>query len=240
MSMFPQSETWSASQIESSEQTRTLLRFFNGVYAWMFVGLGVTALVGYMMSQSPAAMQLVYGSPFGYVVLGLAAFAIAQVAQTVAVNVNATLGTVLFLLYAAVMGMLLGGVFLVYPSSVLVSSFLVTAGTFASMSVVGMVLKKDLTRIGGILTMAMLGLFLASIVNVFMHSDGLSWLITYAVVVVAVGLTAYYTQMLKGWAVQYADDPTMTARMSVVGSLLLYVTFLNLFLSILRIMGSRR
>lgn len=132
------------------------------------------------------------------------------------------------------------GVFRVYQQSTLGAAFLVTGGTFAVMSVIGMVTKIDLTRMGGILIMAAIGLFIASLANIFIASDALSWVITYAVVLVFVGLTAYYTQTLKGWALQFEGNPAMINRIAVVGSLLLYVAFINLFFAILRIMGSRR
>lgn len=243
MSMFPQANanTWSDSMVQDDARRKTLFRFFNGVYAWMFVGLAVTAVVGVMVSQSDAALRAIYGNGrFGPILLALGAFFIANMAQKVALQVNAALGMGLFLVYAALIGVMTAGVFRVYPQSTLAAAFLVTGGTFAVMSIVGFVTKMDLTRMGGILTMAAIGLFIASIANVFFASDGLSWLITYAVVLVFVGLTAYYTQTLKGWALEHADNPAMVGRLQVVGSLLLYVAFINLFFAILRIMGSRR
>jgi FtsH-binding integral membrane protein len=108
------------------------------------------------------------------------------------------------------------------------------------MSVYGFVTKRDLTRVGAIMTMAVVGLFIASLVNIFLQSGPLSWVITYAVLGVFVVLVAYETQMLKGFARQFGDNPDMAARIAIIGSLLLYIAFINIFLSILRIMGDRR
>ena len=238
--MFPQSTTYDQTIDRDSSRGRMLFAFFNQVYAWMFAGLAVTSLVAWAVSSSPAVMKLIYANQFGYVALGLAAFAIAWSVQGVAMRVNATLATALFILYAAVVGALISGVFLMYPLSTLTAAFLVTGGTFGVMSVLGYFTKMDLTRVGGILSMAAIGLFIGSIVNVFFASDAFSWFITYAVLIVFVGLVAYYTQKLKNWALDHGNDPEMSSRLAIVGSLMLYVAFINIFLSILRIMGSRK
>jgi FtsH-binding integral membrane protein len=241
MSNFDQSLNWSQSVEKDDARQKLLFKFFNAVYAWMFVGLAVTAVVGIAMSQSHTALKMVYGNGrIGIILLALGAFVIANLAEKVALQVNAALGTVLFLIYAALIGVMTSAIFLVYPHSTLAAAFFVTAGTFAVMSVIGMVTKMDLTRMGGILTMLAIGLFIGSLANVFIASDALSWLITYAVVVVFVGLTAYYTQHLKAMALQFDGNAVMLGRLSVVGSLLLYVAFINIFFSILRIMGNRR
>lgn len=237
MSMFPNSQTLPMDYGRDDTRSRMLLTFFNAVYAWMFAGLAVTALVGWFMSQSPVALKLVYGSGFGYLGLTLGAFLIAMSVQRVAMRANATLATGLFILYAALIGALISGIFMIYPMATLAAAFLVTGGTFGAVSVLGFVTKIDLTRMGGILTMAVIGLFLASLVNIFVASTGLDWLITYAVLIVFIGLTAYYTQKLKGWALSMGDNPAMASRLAIVGSLMLYVAFINLFMSILQIMG---
>ena len=217
-----------------------MVSFFNTVYAWMFAGLAITAAVGWAISQSPAMLQAIYGNRLGYTVIGLAAFAIAMATQRVAMTVNANVATALFVLYAAVIGALVSGIFVIYPTATLAAAFLVTGATFGTMSVLGFVLKMDLSRAGSFLIMAAIGLFVASIVNVFLANNALSWIITYAVLAVFMGLTAYYTQMLKKWAETASDNPAMAPRLAIIGSLMLYVAFINMFLSILRIMGSRR
>lgn len=240
MSMFPNSSALPLDYSRDAEKSRFMVSFFNSVYAWMFAGLAVTALVGWLMSQSPAALHMVYGSRLGYTALGLGAFMIAMATQRIAMTVNATAATALFILYAAVIGALVSGIFVIYPTATLAASFLVTGATFGVMSVMGFVFKTDLTKIGSYLIMAAIGLFVASIVNIFLANDALSWFITYAVLLVFMGLTIYYTQMLKGWALSVSENPAMAPRLAIVGSLMLYVAFINMFLSILRIMGNRR
>jgi FtsH-binding integral membrane protein len=158
-----------------------------------------------------------------------------------AVNrLSAGAATALFMLYSALMGLLLSSVFLMYTRASIASTFMVTALTFGVMSVYGMVTKRDLTRLGSLLFMALIGLIIASLVNIFLRSPAMYWIITYAGVLIFVGLTAYDTQRLKGIAIQTAHDPRMAARYAVNGALTLYLDFINLFLLLLRILGDRR
>jgi hypothetical protein len=218
-----------------------MARFFNTVYAWMAVGLAVTAAVAWFVSQSQVGLQMVYGGGKGMLVaILLGMFAISWGVQSAAMRINANVATGLFLLYSALMGALLSGIFVVYKMQTIGGAFLMTAGTFGAMSVYGFVTKRDLTGIGSILIMAAIGLFLASIVNIFLASNGLSWIITYAVLAVFIGITAYETQKLKVMASQFGSDPNMAPRIAIIGSLILYISFINLFTSILRIMGDRR
>ena len=242
MSMFPgsgaQRKPW---ELEYGSYDRPMARFFNTVYAWMAVGLAVTAAVAYFVSQSQVGLQMVYGGGRAmWVVLLLGMFAISWGVQSAAMRINANVATGLFLLYSAMMGALLSGIFVVYKMQTIGGAFLMTAGTFGAMSVYGFVTKRDLTGIGSILVMAAIGLFLASIVNIFLASNGLSWIITYAVLAVFIGITAYETQKLKVMASQFGSDPNMAPRIAIIGSLILYISFINLFTSILRIMGDRR
>ena len=242
MSMFPgsgaQRKPW---ELEYGSYDRPMARFFNTVYAWMAVGLAVTAAVAWFVSQSQVGLQMVYGGGKGMLVaIFLGMFAISWGVQSAAMRINANVATALFLLYSALMGALLSGIFVVYKMQTIGGAFLMTAGTFGAMSVYGFVTKRDLTGIGSILIMAAIGLFLASIVNIFLASNGLSWIITYAVLAVFIGITAYETQKLKVMASQFGSDPNMAPRIAIIGSLILYISFINLFTSILRIMGDRR
>jgi FtsH-binding integral membrane protein len=242
MSMYPeQSGLRKPWELEYSRDDRAISKFFNVVYAWMAVGLAVTAAVAWFASQSSFILNVMYASRGGYAIFGLSAFAIAMVVQTAGPRINANLATALFLIYAAIIGLLVCGIFKVYPSSVLASSFLVTGGTFLGMSVYGFVTKRDLSRIGSILIMCAWGLFIASWVNfIFFRGDVFSWFITYGVLIVFTGLVAYETQKLKEIAVTYGNDPVMAPRLAIVGSLWLYVDFINIFISVLRILGSRK
>lgn len=241
MSNYPQNspQPWQLEYGRDQTGAGSLASFFNAVYAWMAVGLGVTALVAFGVSQNPGVLKGLTNGPM-IIVFMLGSLVLSFVAQAVALRVSAVAGLVLFLLYAACLGVMLSGLFAMYSLSTLAAAFIVTAGTFGAMSVYGMVTKRDLTGIGSMLFMAMWGLFFASIANVFFASNALSWVITYAVLAVVIGITAYQTQMLKNLALQHAGDSKMTGRIAVVGSLLLYIAFINMFLSIVRILGDRR
>jgi hypothetical protein len=223
-----------------STDEKVVFNFFNTVYAWMAVGLAVTAVTAWYTSHSPAIMSLIYGSRFMLIACSLGAFAIAMSVQSAALRISAAAGLALFMLYAVVIGMICSSVFVIYPMPILGAAFLITAGVFGGMSVFGFVTKRDLTSMGSILVMVFWGVFLASIANLFIASTALDWVITYAILVIFLGLTAYRTQMLKAIAWETRGAPQLAARYAVVGSLLLYISFVNLFLAILRILGSRR
>ena len=227
-------------ELDYGTDERVVFNFFNAVYGWMAAGLGVTAAVGYFISQSPALMQALFFNRVVIVALALGAWVVAMAAQNVALRVGAAAGIALYLVYATIIGALISGIFLIYPNSTLIGAFVMTAGTFAIMSVYGFIAKTDLTKLGSILIMCVVGLFIASIVNIFLYSEAISWLITYAVLAVFIGLTAYNTQKLKQIALSSANNGNLASRYAVVGSIILYVSFINMFMSILRIMGSRK
>lgn len=237
MSQFPQAQrrSW---ELEYGTDNKVVFNFFNAVYAWMAVGLAVTAAVAWFVSQS----QLVYiGGGRGFAVaflLGAAALSFAI--QGAAMRLSAAVATGLFLLYASLIGFAIAPIFLVYQMGTIVAAFVMTGGVFAVMSVYGFVTKRDLTSMGSFLVMAVVGLFLASLVNIFLASNALSWVITYAVLAVFIGLTAYRTQQLKEMAIQLQGNADMAARVAIIGSLSLYISFINMFMSILRILGNRR
>jgi FtsH-binding integral membrane protein len=224
---------------ESRTDTMTMGRFFNTVYAWMATGLALTAVVGWYVAHS-SLVNVLYASPGIYTVIALAAFGLAWYVQSQVQRQTTTTATILFLVYAAVIGALISGIYLNYPAKTLAASFLLTGGTFGAMSIYGFVTKRDLTRNGSICVMLALGFIVASFVNIWLANSALSWVITYAILILFVGITAYETQRLKRIALQMHDNPSMASRYAIVGSLVLYISFINLFLSILRIMGSRR
>lgn len=213
--------------------------FFNAVYGWMAAGLGVTALVAWLVSQNLDAMRTVFNGPM-LIGLFVAQIALVVVIGSAVQRVNANLATILFLLYSALNGLTLSGIFLMYAAVTIAGAFLVTAVTFGAMSLYGMVTQRDLTRLGSLLMMMLLGIIIASVVNLFFASSGLYWLVTYGGVIIFVGLTAYDTQRLKFMAAQSAGDGAMAARLSVVGALVLYLDFINLFLLLLRVLGDNR
>jgi FtsH-binding integral membrane protein len=237
MSMFPNTRRV---ELEYGTEARSIYSFFNAVYAWMAVGLAVTAVVAWVVAHTPALLMTVYAGKGMALAMLLGAFAISWYVQSQFQRINPGLAMALFLLYAVVIGAMISGIFVIYPIATLGSAFLITAGTFAGMSLYGFVTKRDLSGIGSFLVMCAIGLFLASLVNIFVASDALSWVITYAVLAVFIGITAYETQRLKALAYQFQDNGQMLTRLSIVGSLVLYISFINMFMSILRILNSRR
>jgi hypothetical protein len=222
-----------------SAEARAIYSFFNTVYAWMCVGLGVTALVAYTVSRNTELVMMLNSRGI-IVALALGAWLIAVGVQSAALRISAIAATLLFVLYAAVLGALLSYLFLIYSMGTLAGAFVMTAGTFGIMSAYGFITKRDLSTVGSILVMVVVGLFLASLVNIFLASTALSWIITYVVLGAFIVLTASHTQQLKMIAVQTADHPDAASRYAIIGSLVLYVAFINMFMSILRIMGSRK
>lgn len=219
--------------------TSTVSRFFNAVYAWMAAGLALTAVVAWWVSTQPQLMQSIFRGP-AMIILFIAEIALVITVSRAINKIGTAAATALFMLYAALNGLTLSALFIVYANASLASAFIVTAGTFGACSVYGMVTKRDLTALGSFLFMALIGLIIASVVNIFFASSILYWLVTYAGVLIFVGLTAYDTQKLKMIAIQTENAPELAARLSVVGALSLYLDFINLFLFILRLMGNRR
>ena len=212
-----------------------LTRFFNSVYAWMSAGLALTAVVAWWVSTQPELVQTTLG-PMRFV------FLIAELGLVFGISagmnrLSPAVATALFMLFAALNGLTLSVIFLVYAHSTLASTFFITAGTFGITSLYGMVTKRDLTRLGSLLFMALIGIVLASLVNFFVQSTALQWIISYVGVILFIGLTAYDTQRLKAMAMQTQSDSTAAARASVYGALILYLDFLNLFLFLLQIFG---
>jgi FtsH-binding integral membrane protein len=247
MSQFPNPYQSSSSQgargldyaSHVGESSPAVLRFFNAVYAWMATGLALTALVAWWVSSRPDVMQRVFRGPVIFILF------IAEMALVVAISaavrkISASVATGMFLLYSALNGLTLSVIFIIYTHASITSAFVVTALMFGAMSVYGMITRTDLSRLGNILFMALIGLVIASVVNLFFANSTLYWIITYAGVIIFVGLTAYDTQKLRGVAIETASDAALAARLSVSGALMLYLDFLNLFLLLLRVMGDRR
>lgn len=213
--------------------------FMNGVYAWMCVGLLVTAIVAWVTAHDEAMLRLVL-QPMSMIVLVVATLGLVWFLSSSITRLSSGTATTLFMLYSALNGLMLSTVFLRYALPEVGAAFLITAGTFGATSLYGFVTRKDLSGLGGILIMALIGLILASIVNIFVASSTLYWIVNYAGVLIFVGLTAYDTQKLKNLAYQVSGDGEMTARLTILGSLMLYLDFINLMLFILRILGGKR
>ena len=225
---------------EQEQSNVSVKSVMNGVYGWMTFALALSGLCAYLVGTTPnLAKALLTGGTFW--VLVIAEFILVMVISAMINKMSAALATALFVAYAALNGITLGFIFLAYTMSSIALTFFVTAGTFAAMAVLGTVAKMDLTKMGSILTMALIGLLIASIVNIFLHSSTLYWICTYAGVLIFTGLTAYDVQKIKNLC--YETDGQgfeVTRKVAIIGALTLYLDFVNLMLYMLRILGNRR
>ena len=208
------------------------------VYNYMGSALLLSGIVAYGVAHTPALMQLIYGTPLKWVVmlapLGLVFFLGARINKMSAAAAQAT-----FWIFAGLMGASLAYIFVVYTQTSIVRVFMITAVTFGAMSLYGYTTKKDLSAWGSFLMMGLIGIIVASIVNIFLASAMMQWVISVIGVLVFTGLTAYDTQKIK--QIYSAADGTETAgKKALMGALSLYLDFINLFLMLLRLMGDRR
>lgn len=213
---------------------------FKSVYMQMAAALSITGLVAYFLSQSQDFwIFLANNTSLIWVVL------IAQIVLVIWLSarftrMSMTTATLLFILYSAMMGVTMSTIFMVYTMSSIASVFFITAGMFLVMSLLGYFTRMDLTRLGSVLFMALIGVIIASLVNIFLKSEMLYWVVSYVAVVVFVGLTAYDTQKIKQMLVEYGEADEMGYKLALFGALTLYLDFINLFLYLLRIFGDRR
>lgn len=225
----------------TADQVRTLqTSFINKVYAWMCLALTLTGFVALRTVSSETMLNLIFGTQFG--LLGLIIVEVGIVIWMVsAINrMSSNLAIGLFLLYSALNGLTLSALLLVYTSASVATTFFITAGTFGAMSAYGYFTKKDLTSWGNLLFMALIGLIIASVVNIFWHNSALYWIVTYAGVLIFVGLTAYDTQKIKNMSLELDADSEEGRKGAIMGALALYLDFINLFILLLRIFGDRR
>lgn len=212
---------------------------FNQVYAWMTAGLLTTGAIAMFIANSPALVIAIVGSRLVFFGLIIAQFALVWILSANVMRLAPAVATAMFLGYAALNGLTFSIIFLVYTQASIAGTFFVTASTFAAMSAIGYFTKRDLSGMGGFLFMAVIGLIIASIVNIFLANSMLYWIITYAGVLLFVALTAYDTQKIKRMIEQVRDE-TSERRVAIYGALTLYLDFINLFLYLLRILGNRR
>jgi FtsH-binding integral membrane protein len=216
--------------------------FIRSVYNWMAIGLAITGFVAFYISGNETMLRLIFGNKlifFGLIIgeLAMVFYLSARVSK-----MQASTATGLFLLYAALNGATLSVIFLAYTASSITSTFFVCSATFVACSVYGMVTKRDLTSFGGFMTMGLIGIIIASLVNMFLRSPAVTMIVSYIGVFVFVGLTAYDTQKLKNMALTQPDglEAGVVRKGAIMGALSLYLDFINLFLMLLRIMGSSR
>ena len=213
--------------------------FILEVYRWMTGGLALTGGVALYMAAHPESIRALTANPilfYGLLIAEvLAVFGLAAFVR----RMSSTTASLVFLGYAALNGVTLSSIFLVYTQSSIANAFFVTAGTFAAMSLYGWLTKTDLTSMGNFLFMALIGLVIASFANLFFRNSTIYWITTYAGVLIFTGLTAYDTQKIKGLLNPSDEGTDEETKEAISGALALYLDFINLFLDILQIMGLR-
>ena len=213
--------------------------FMRHVYQWMTVGLLVTAGTAFFVASSPALLSAIFGNTFGLIILAIAVFAMPLVLSGMISRLSAFAATALFVVYSALMGAFLSSVLLVYTGASVMSTFVTCAAMFGGMSIYGTVTKRDLT--GSFMMMGLFGQIIAMIVNIFLQSSAMAFVISALGVVIFTGLTAYDTQKIRAFGENAPlDDATAIRRGALLGALTLYLDFINLFLMLLRLMGDRR
>jgi len=215
--------------------------FIRSVYNWMAIGLGLTGVVAFYVSNSETLMKLIFGNQIIFFGLIIGELILVFTISARVHKMQASTATSLFVLYAALNGATLSAIFLIYTSSSITSTFFICAATFIASSIYGMVTKRDLTSMGQFMFMGLIGIVIASVVNLFVRSSGMSLVVSYIGVVVFVGLTAYDTQKLRTMALSQPDglDSGTVRKGAILGALTLYLDFINLFLMLLRILGNR-
>jgi hypothetical protein len=216
--------------------------YVRSVYNWMGIGLALTGFVAYYVSTSEGLLRLVFGNPLLLLVLIVAELGLVFSIAGMVNRMGAGTATALFVIYSGLNGVTLSSIFLIYVQSSIVSTFFVCAATFIACSLYGWMTKKDLTSLGGFMMMGLIGIVIASLVNLFIKSSSVSMIISYIGVFVFVGLTAYDTQKIKHMAMtQPANlDGAVVRKGAILGALSLYLDFINLFLMLLSIFGQRR
>lgn len=226
---------YSENQITNSRTYNPVLNaLLSKVFLWMTVALGITGLTAMLVARNPAMLSP--GIMFGAIILEL----ILVFTLSAAINkLSFMTATMLFIAYSVLNGVTMSVIFLVYTKQSIALTFFVTAGMFAAMAIWGYITKKDLSKMGSILFMALIGIIIASLVNIFLKSEGVYWIITYAGVIVFAGLTAWDMQKIRHLLLMAPEVNDSSRKMALLGSLSLYLDFINLFIMLLRIFGRR-
>ncbi len=209
------------------------------VYVWMTLALVITGLTAYGVATTPSVLQAIYGNKLLFWGMVIGEFALV-IGVTAGINrLSLSTATLLFILYSVINGAFLSYVFLAYTASSVSMVFFITAGTFGTMAAIGYFTKTDLSSMGKILFMALIGLIIATLVNIFVKSDGLTMILNYVGVLIFVGLTAWDSQKIKNMLLQAPDAGEAAQKIALLGALSLYLDFINLFIHLLRILGKR-
>ena len=211
------------------------------VYIWMALALAVTGLTAMTIATQPQIVYAIFANRAIFWMLILAELGMVIYLSARIMSMSFATAGIAFVVYALLNGVMLSSLFMAYTAESLAQTFFVTAGTFGAMAVIGFLVKRDLSAIGRFFYMALIGLIIATVANAFFHNSGLAMICNYAGVVIFSGLTAYDTQKIKNMLVQFGDRRDETVmKLALLGSLSLYLDFINLFLYLLRFLGNRR
>ncbi len=217
------------------------MSLFRQVYLWMAMALAITGMTALLVAGSPTMLSLIFSSKLSFFILIIAELALVWYLSARIERLSFTTATFMFIVYSLLNGVMLSSIFLLYTATSIASTFFVTAGTFGVMCIYGYVTKRDLTSIGNICLMAVIGLIIAGLVNIFLQSSMMSLIISGIGVLVFVGLTAYDSQKIKHLLLRDGVEVNdSTRKIALLGSLMLYLDFINLFLYLLRFLGDRR
>ncbi|MFC0875133.1 Bax inhibitor-1/YccA family protein [Saccharicrinis sp. FJH2] len=215
-------------------------RFITKVYGWMTFALAITGLIAMWISSTPQIVNVIVNNQILFFGLLIGELILVGSLASMVKKMSAKLATLLFVLYSVLNGFTFSVIFLAFTAESIATTFFITAGTFGVMSFYGYVTKSDLTRMGNLLFMALIGLIIASVVNFFFQNEMLYWITTYAGVFIFVGLVAYDTQKIKKMNIIGNEGTEEDKKEAIMGALTLYLDFINLFLFLLRIFGRRR
>lgn len=228
-------------KIVTGSRTQAAESFFiSKVYLWMSAGLGISAVAAFWLMSQPELLKALFTNPVLMIGLVIAEIALVVWLSVAVLRMSASLASVIFIGYSFLNGITLTSILLVYTGVSVISTFAITAGTFLFFSVYGMTTKKDLTSIGGLMVMGLIGVIIAGVVNIFLKSTILYWISTFVGIAVFLGLIAWDTQKLKNIHAMGFESPEMESKVAILGALTLYLDFINLFILLLRIFGKRR
>lgn len=209
------------------------------VYGWMTMALCISGFIAFYTANSPTLLARIYGNPPVIIVLIIGQLAMVMLLSAGIKKMSSSAASAAFLVYSVLNGFTLSFIFMIYTSASIYLAFFITAITFGAVSIYGITTKKDLTSIGNLLFMGLIGIIIASVVNMFLGSTGLYYIISYISVVVFVGLTAYDTQRIKGFYYE-SSGKDYSKNLAIFGALMLYLDFVNLLLNILRILNGKK
>lgn len=217
--------------LSHSEQS-AIASYFASVFGWMFAGLTVSGIVAYAVAHSAVAQQAFFGNPIALIVLIVGQLAVVILLAARITKMSPMAARAGFIGYAALLGITLSYIFLAYTSTSIMRIFFITASMFFFMAIIGYITKRDLTSLGGLLLMGLIGVIIASVVNIFLHSNTLQIVLSYVAIAIFLGLTAYDVQKIKGF---YTAEKSQ--QLAIMGALALYLDFINIFLFLLQLFG---